>query len=209
MAVDHPLVALAHGRGLNGSGVRARVLGFGHGEARLHGPLDQREQPLALLLLGAVLDQDGLVARVRGDHAEERGRTDGVGQDLVHVGVRHEVEAHPAVLGREVGGPQPLGLDRVLHLVAQGLGLGPLLVAGEPRRPLQSRDSLGRISSLTMRPVLMRMSLMWSLSPAMGVTVMGMGPPAVCVSVVCPADLTQDRRYRPRPATQRPVRARS
>ena len=38
-------------------------------------------------------------------------------------------------------------------------------------------DSLGKIHSLTMRAVRIRMSLMSSLSPAMGVTLMGMGPP--------------------------------
>ena len=55
-----------------------------HGEARLHRPFDQREQPLALLVLGAVLDEDRLVPRVGCDDAEERRRADGIGQDLVH-----------------------------------------------------------------------------------------------------------------------------
>ena len=147
VAVDDPVVALAHGRGLNGARVRARVLRFGHGEARLHRPLDQRQQPLALLLLGAVLHQHGLVARVRRHHAEERGRAHRVGQDLVHVGVGHEVEPHPAVLGREVGGPQPLGLDRILHLEAQRLGLRPRLLArrapaGAPEQGLVGQDQL-------------------------------------------------------------------
>ena len=50
MPVDHPLVPLAHGGGLDRARVRAGVLGLGHGEARLHGPLDQGEEPLLLLL---------------------------------------------------------------------------------------------------------------------------------------------------------------
>ena len=100
---------------------------------------------------------------------------DGVGQDLVHVGVGHEVDAHAAVLGRQVRGPQPLGLDP---------GPGSCAAAPWPRarsssvtlprRRFHRAASLGRISSLTIRAVRIRMSLMWSLSPAMGVTVMGM-----------------------------------
>ena len=38
----------------------------------LHRPVDERQQPLLLLLLGAVLHEDRLVARVRGHHAEQR-----------------------------------------------------------------------------------------------------------------------------------------
>src|ERR1019366_4125815 len=47
------------------------------------------------------------------------------------------------------------------------------------RRPLHSPRSLGRIFSLTMRAVRIRMSLMWSLSPAIGVTVIGMAFPQI------------------------------
>src|SRR5271165_6862461 len=46
-------------------------------------------------------------------------------------------------------------------------------------RACQSSDSLGRIFSLTMRAVRSRMSLMSSLSPAIGVTLMGMVDPPV------------------------------
>src|SRR6202034_1249959 len=55
-------------------------------------------------------------------------------------------------------------------------------VASLPR-PCESRDSLGRILSLTMRAVRRRMSLMWSLSPSMGVTLMGMARSPVSASV--------------------------
>ena len=147
VAVDHPLVALADGAGLNRAGVRPGVVGLGHGEARLHGPLDQREQPLLLLLLRPVLGQDGLVARVGRHHAEERGRADGVGQDLVHVGVGHEVDAHAAVLGRQVGRPQPLGLHPVLDLVAAAPWPRPAprrsrCRAARPQRGLVGQDLL-------------------------------------------------------------------
>ena len=124
--VDHPLVPFADGGGLNGSRVRACVLGLRHGEARLHGPLNEGEQPLLLLLLGPVLDQNGLIARVRGHDAEQRCRPYGVGEDFVHVGVCHEIDTHAAVLGRQVGCPQPLRLDFRLDLAAQRPGLRPL-----------------------------------------------------------------------------------
>src|SRR5580704_522922 len=46
-----------------------------------------------------------------------------------------------------------------------------------PPRARQSRDSLGRMRSLTIRAVRRRMSLMWSLSAALGVTLIGMARP--------------------------------
>src|ERR1700733_6796355 len=50
-------------------------------------------------------------------------------------------------------------------------------------RACHSWDSLGRIRSLTIRAVRRRTSLMWSLSPSMGVTLMGMGRSPVSSSV--------------------------
>src|ERR1700744_5564679 len=44
-------------------------------------------------------------------------------------------------------------------------------------RERQSRASLGRMRSLTIRAVRRRMSLMWSLRPAFGVTLMGIARP--------------------------------
>ena len=76
-------------------------------------------EPLLLLVVGAVLHEDGLVAGVGGDHAEQRRRADGVGQHLVHVGVLEEVEAGAAVLLREVGRPQAGLLDPLLDLLAE------------------------------------------------------------------------------------------
>ena len=75
-------------------------------------------------------------------------------------------------------------------------------------RACQSSDSLGRIFSLTMRAVRSRMSLMSSLSPGMGVTLMGMGrsPVGLCLFRLEPY---ADSVARFAPATQRPVRARS
>ena len=107
VAVDDPLVAVAPRRGLERTGVGAGLVGLGHREARLERALDERDQPLPLLLLGAVLHEDRLVARVRRDDAEQRRRADGVREHLVHVGELEEVETRAAVLHRQVRGPQP------------------------------------------------------------------------------------------------------
>ena len=106
VAVDDPVVAVEHGRGGQRAGVRPGVFGLGHGEARLHLPVDHRQQPVLLLLLGAVLDQDGLITGVGGHHPEQRCPPDRVGQHLVHVGVGQEIQAHPAILGGQVRRPQ-------------------------------------------------------------------------------------------------------
>ena len=75
MAVDDPLVAVATALGLERPGVGAGVVGLGHREARLHlDPSISGSSHFSLLLLGAVLDQDRLVARVGCDHAEQRRR---------------------------------------------------------------------------------------------------------------------------------------
>ena len=116
--------------------VDAGGLGLGHGEARLHRPVDERQEPLALLLLGPVAHEDVLVARVRRDDAEQRGGAHRVGEDLVHVGVGEEVEAHPAVLLGQVRRPQA----RRLHLGADVLagGAGPRAVGLASTRPATS-----------------------------------------------------------------------
>src|ERR1700746_2257118 len=45
-------------------GIGARFCRFVHRKPRLHGSLDEGEEPLPLLILRAVLDEDRLVARV-------------------------------------------------------------------------------------------------------------------------------------------------
>ena len=65
MAVDHPLVAVAHGARLQQGRVRAGDLGLGHREAGADPPLEQRLEPALALLLGAVLGEDLHVAGVR------------------------------------------------------------------------------------------------------------------------------------------------
>ena len=91
MPVDYPVVAVTHRLSREGTRVRARVVGFGHGEPRLHLPGDEGQQPLLLLRFGPVLDEDGGVARIGRGDTEQRARAHGVGEDLVHVGEREKI----------------------------------------------------------------------------------------------------------------------
>ena len=119
VAVDDPLVAVEFGAGLDGARVRTGVVRLGHGEAGLHAPFGERNQPLLVLLRTAVLEQDLLVAGVRRHHAEQRRRAGAVGEHFVHVGVLHEGKPHAAELRRQVRRPQLGFLDFALHLHAQ------------------------------------------------------------------------------------------
>jgi hypothetical protein len=105
VAVDHPLVAVATCRGAQRAGIRTGNVGLGHGEPGLELPFDQGYQPLLLLLLGAVLHEQRLVARVRRDHAEQCRRAGGVREDFIHVGELEEVESGTSVLRGEMRRP--------------------------------------------------------------------------------------------------------
>ncbi len=69
------------------------------------------------------LRQDLLVARVGGDHPEQRGGAHRVGEHLVHVGVLEEVEATSAELLRQMGSPEARLLDLGLDALAQVVGV--------------------------------------------------------------------------------------
>ena len=144
MAVDDPLVAVADGASLEGTGVGAGLVRLGHGEAGLHGPGDQGLEPLLLLLGGSVLDQDLLIAGVRRQDAEDGVRVGAPGQDLVHVGQLQEADAHAAVLLREMRCPEPRFLCHVDQ--ARPL-LDPVLVAAAKEVLIGNdviRDDVGR-----------------------------------------------------------------
>ena len=128
MAVDDPLVAVAGCGRVERARIGARVVRLGHREPGLHPALDERQEPFLLLFLGAVLHEDVLVPRVRRDNAEQGRRPDGVGQHLVHVRVREEVEAHPAVLLRQVRSPQTGFIHFRLDLFAQLVRVAPLAI---------------------------------------------------------------------------------
>ena len=123
MAVNDPFAIFETGRGLDGPGIATSVLRFGHRVARFHHTLDEGEEPLALLLFRAVLEENFLVTRVGSHDAEEAGGAQGVGQDFVHVGVGENVESHTAVLFGEVGGPEAGRLHLGLDFLAQRLGV--------------------------------------------------------------------------------------
>ena len=121
-------------------------------------PSSKRLHPL-LLLLGRAAEGDQLgVAGVGGLVAEDRRRVGALAEDLVHQAELHLAEAAAAHLRRQVGGPQALALDLVLHRVGEALerrppfGRAPLLgqrlerddlLPDERAHPVQLRLELG------------------------------------------------------------------
>src|SRR5580658_5333745 len=90
----------------------------------------------------------------------------------------------PPYSGGRCGAHRPSDLTRSCTLSRSSLASARSASVTLDRRPLQSAASLGRISSLTMRAVRIRMSLMWSLNPAIGVTLIGMALSSVSSALV-------------------------
>ena len=113
--IDDPLVTVQHGGRRHVHGVGARVLGLGHREGGEDLLVEQRVEPLPLLLLGAKERQHLRVAGVGGVVAEDDRPPERGALDLVHepeLDLAHALAAH---LGRQMGGPQPPLLDLVLE----------------------------------------------------------------------------------------------
>ena len=107
VAVDHPLVAVAVGLGLDQRRVGAGDLRLGHREARPGGALAQRAEVLLLLLVGRPVQQRVLVAlvgRLGVEHERADADLGGLGRHGRH---RRRAERHPAPLRRHVRQPQP------------------------------------------------------------------------------------------------------
>ncbi len=105
VAVDHPLLSILIGVGLNECRVRARHLRFGHGETRPGPTLAQRFQILLGLLRRGPVQQGVHVALVRGlaiEHPRSVVRTGGFG---LHHGQVDVTQAHAAPLRRHVRQP--------------------------------------------------------------------------------------------------------
>src|ERR1700728_229465 len=85
----------------------------------------------------------------------------------------------PPYSGGRWGAHRPSALTRACTFSRRTLPWARSSSLALLRRPAHSAASLGRISSLTIRAVRIRMSLMWSLSPAIGVTVIGIVFPQV------------------------------
>ena len=71
------------------------------------------------MLVASVFEKDFLIARVRGDNPEERGRPDGVREHLVHVGVLEKVQPAATVFVGKMRRPESRLLDLGLDLLAQ------------------------------------------------------------------------------------------
>ena len=144
VAVDHALVAVAHGAGLDEGGVGAGP-GLGHGEGAAQRPVEQRLRATAradprgpvssipMASSSALPESGALLPKTTGPRRDWP-------EDLVHQPEPHLAEAHPAELGRKVGGPETLRL----HLVLERPDAPR---AGWPCS--RSRVSSGRISSST------------------------------------------------------------
>ena len=114
-AGDDVLVAVPDRAGLEQRRIRAGRVGLGHGERRLEIAGEQRMEIALLLLRGPREREDLGVARVRRGVAE-RQRGDGrAAEDLVHQAELHLAEALTPEFRVEMGGPQALGSDLVLH----------------------------------------------------------------------------------------------
>ncbi len=139
-------------------------------------PVDEREQPLLLLLLGAVLHEDRLVAGVRRHHAEQRGRRRWRRRAprSCRRGPGSRGPCRRTRCGR-CGAHSPAFFTFSLIAAAQLEGLGALgrtvLVA---RPSAQSVPRWGGCRSLTISAVRARMSLMRSSSVGIGFTFMAM-----------------------------------
>ncbi len=115
MAVDHPLLAVAHGARLQLRRIGAGRVRLGHAEGAAQVAGEQRMQPAILLLGRAGHREDLRVARVGRGVAERQRRDRRGAEDLVHQPEAHLAHALAAELGRQVGGPQPALLDLLLQ----------------------------------------------------------------------------------------------
>ncbi len=113
--VDHPLVAVLIGAGLDERRVRTGDLGLGHGEAAHHPPLAERPEVLLLLLVGRPVQECvhvALVGRLAVHHPRPEVGLRRLGLDHRHLGV---AEAHATPLLGHVGQPQTGLLRLVAH----------------------------------------------------------------------------------------------
>src|SRR3990172_1717867 len=108
VAVEHPLVAVLDGRGLDQGGVGAGDLRLGHREAGAAEAIGQGAEVLLLLLGGAPVEERVHVTLVRGLGVDHEGANSGAAGLRGHERHRHGAEAHAAPLRRQVGVPQPL-----------------------------------------------------------------------------------------------------
>jgi hypothetical protein len=115
VAVDDPVVAVAHGAGLEHRRIRSGGVGLGHAERRFQVAGQERMQVALLLLRGAAHREDLGVATVRRGVSEHQRRQGAGTEDLVHQPELDLTVALAAELGIQVRGPQPLLLDLLLQ----------------------------------------------------------------------------------------------
>ncbi len=126
LALDHPLVAVAPGRGGEERGV-GPALGLGHRVARRDATFEKGLEEPFLLRRRPVVGQDLGVARIGRLAPEDARGEGGAAQDLVHVGQADLPITLAPELGGQVGRPQALGpypfLEGPDEGVVDGVGL--------------------------------------------------------------------------------------
>ena len=105
VAIDHPLVSVAHSSRSQSRRIRAGHLGLRHREERAHRARDEWLEPALLLLHRAELPQDLRVPRVRRLTAEHELRPERATDLLVQVRVREEAPVRSSSLRRQVRSP--------------------------------------------------------------------------------------------------------
>jgi hypothetical protein len=131
-AVEHDLVAVEGGGGLHVRGIGTRDAGLGHEEGAADAPVEQRVEPLLLLLRGAVLEQHLHVAGVGG------------------VAVEHQRRQRRAA--HLLGDARVVGVGQALAAVgAEPFGVGVAVPGGQEEVPQALRASLGGLSASARR----------------------------------------------------------
>ena len=118
LAVQHPVVAVAHGGRLHAGGIGSRRL-LGHREADPDVAVDERPEVALLLLLGAVLDEreHRRVLRAHAVQCPRRQHREGATDLDLHDGVGQVAETHAAPLHGDERAPQALGPRLALELL--------------------------------------------------------------------------------------------
>ena len=116
MAVDHVVVAVAHGAGAQLGRVGAGGLGLGHRKATAELPFQAGFEPLSFLLGRAELGQDLHVAGIRRRAIEDIGPNAAAAHDLAQRGVFGVLKSLAVLFIREEQVPQPLGFGLLAQL---------------------------------------------------------------------------------------------
>ncbi|VXC79955.1 hypothetical protein PSEUDO9AZ_20004 [Pseudomonas sp. 9AZ] len=122
-AVDHPLIALAHGAGLHIGGIGGRYTGLGHGEGGTDGAVQQRLEPLLFLRFVGIAHQHFHVAGIRRSAVERLGTDQRAAHDFRQRRVFSVGQAGTQLGLRQKQVPQAFGFSLGFQLFHDRSGL--------------------------------------------------------------------------------------